>query len=261
MEIMKMSENIYRTTIPYKNIFTTVYLIKSESGAILFDAATTEYDVDNYIVPMLAELGVGNEDLKYVFISHAHGDHIGGLRPLLERFPEATAVSFLPKVAEDYSDFKVHIAKEGDTLLGVFKLVAIPGHSADSAAIFDTRTKTLITGDCLQAYGLFGTDYWGANISFQTEHFAALDKLSGMDIEEIYTAHDFMPYGFKACGKDEVLRFIEACKVPLMKIRNLILENPSLSDAEIRAIYNNAEPDLFPSVGEWVVTKARATLN
>ena len=260
MKITKVNENIYRTLIPYKNIFTTVYLIKSESGSVLFDAATTEYDVENYIVPMLTELGVGKDDLKYVFISHAHGDHIGGLRPLLMRYPETVAVSFFEKVACDYSDFKVMIAKDGDTLLDIFKLIAIPGHTLDSAALYDKRTKSLITGDCLQAYGLFGTDYWGANISYQREHLSALAKLRNMDIENIYTAHDFMPYGFKACGKGAISMFLDACELPLMKIRKLIEENPTLTDAEIRAIYNNADPGRFPSVGEWVVTKARATM-
>ena len=256
----QINENIYRTVIPYKNIFTTVYLIKTEKGAILFDAATTEYDVENYIAPMLAERGVEKDEVKYVFISHAHGDHIGGLRPLLTRFPAATAVSFNPKVKEDYSDFKVMIATEGDTLLDTFKLIAIPGHSADSAAVYDLRTKTLVTGDCLQAYGLFGTDYWGANISLQTEHLAAIEKLRKIDIEDIYTAHDFMPYGFKACGKGAVSMFFDACEIPLMKVRKLIKDNPTLTDAEIRAIYNNADPGRFPSVGEWVVTKARASM-
>jgi glyoxylase-like metal-dependent hydrolase (beta-lactamase superfamily II) len=260
MEITRINENIYRSVIPYKNIFTTVYLIKHESGVILFDAATTEYDVENYIVPMLLENGVAKEELKYVFISHAHGDHIGGLRPLLERFPKAVAVSFNPKVEEDYSDFKVMIAKEGDSLLGDFSLVAIPGHSADSAALFDKRTKTLITGDCLQAYGLFGTDYWGANVSLQNEYFAAIEKLRAMEIEEIYTAHDFVPYGFKACGKEAIAKLFDACKEPILKIRKLILENPSLSDPEIRALYNNAAPDRFPPVGERVVAGARAAM-
>jgi glyoxylase-like metal-dependent hydrolase (beta-lactamase superfamily II) len=211
-------------------------------------------------MPMLAELGVGKEELKYVFISHAHGDHIGGLRPLLERFPDTVAVSFSPKVSEDYMEFKVLVAKEGDELLGVFKLISIPGHTSDSAALLDTRTKSLITGDCLQAYGLFGTDYWGANISLQKEHFDALARLRTLDIEEIFTAHDFMPYGFCACGKEEVAKFIDACELPLMKIRKLIAENPDLTDAEIRAIYNNADPGRFPSVGLWVITKARELL-
>lgn len=260
MEISQMNESICRVKIPYKNIFTTVYLIKSEQGAILFDAATTEYDVENYILPLLSECGVEKEDVKYVFISHAHGDHIGGLRPLLSRLPDSVAVSFSPKVADDYSDFKVKIAKDGDTLLDSFTLVSIPGHTGDSAALLDTRTKTLITGDCLQVYGIFGSDFWGSNISLSTEHLAALGRLRGMDIENIYTAHDFMPYGFKASGKEEVARFIDACEVPIMKIRRLIKENPSLEDAEIRALYNNDAPDVFPPVGLHVITKARAAI-
>lgn len=37
--VTQINEKIYRLTTAYKDIFTTVYVIKTEKGAILFDAA------------------------------------------------------------------------------------------------------------------------------------------------------------------------------------------------------------------------------
>ena len=54
----KINENIYRLTIPFKDIFTTVCLIKTDEGALLFDTATYDEDVENYIIPFLDELGI-----------------------------------------------------------------------------------------------------------------------------------------------------------------------------------------------------------
>ena len=84
MEIMKMNEHIHRITLPYKDIFTTVYTVKTDKGVLLFDAASYDTDLEQYIQPMLDELNITAEDLKYVFISHNHGDHSGGLRPIIE---------------------------------------------------------------------------------------------------------------------------------------------------------------------------------
>ena len=49
MEYTRINENIHRMTIPYKDIFTTVYTVESEEGAILFDAATFESDITDIL--------------------------------------------------------------------------------------------------------------------------------------------------------------------------------------------------------------------
>ena len=49
----KINDHIYALCTPYKDIFTTVYFIKTEHGAILFDAASFESDAENYIFPLL----------------------------------------------------------------------------------------------------------------------------------------------------------------------------------------------------------------
>ena len=64
-----MNENIHRITLPYKDIFTTVYTVKTEKGVLLFDAASFDTDLDEYIQPMLDALQITAEDLKYIFIS------------------------------------------------------------------------------------------------------------------------------------------------------------------------------------------------
>ena len=73
--LVKTNDNIYELTIPYKDIFTTVYIVRTARGALLFDTATYDSDVEEAIIPALCELGVGKGELKYIFISHNHGDH------------------------------------------------------------------------------------------------------------------------------------------------------------------------------------------
>ena len=81
---IKINDNLSYITTAYKDIFTTVYLIKTEKGYMLFDSASFDCDIDNDIKPMLEKTNVSDEDLKYVFISHAHLDHMGGLKRFIQ---------------------------------------------------------------------------------------------------------------------------------------------------------------------------------
>ena len=62
----KINEHIYALCLPYKDIFTTVYFIMTDSGVLIFDTASYDCDVEDAILPALRELGVGEDDLKYV---------------------------------------------------------------------------------------------------------------------------------------------------------------------------------------------------
>ena len=251
----KISDNLYYVTTSYKDIFTTVYLIKTENGCMLFDSASFDFDIDNAIKPMLDDLGVLQEDLKYVFISHAHADHMGGLKRLLEVYPSVTVITKNSEISAQYEGHSFIVPSEGDLFLGALRVVLIPGHSACSQAILDKRTNSLITGDCLQLYGIFGSGNWAANISLPAQHFAALDKISEMEIEAIYTAHDYHPLGQFYVGKEKVKAAIEASREPLLYVLDMIKKNPESTDEEIAAEYNTRG---LPKLGAHVVRNLRA---
>ena len=254
MDIVKENENIFRITTPYKDIFTTVYLIKTENGALLFDCASYDNDIDDYIVPFLQELVVSANELKYVFISHNHADHSGGLKAFMQKYPSTYIVTRSQNLKETYADFNVYISNDSDTLLDVLKVVTIPGHTADAQGILDTRTNTLISGDCLQMYGIYGSGAWGANITLIKNHFEALEKLEKMQIDYLLTAHDYHPKGYKYVGKKEAAFAINACREPILKVCELIKENVYLTDAQITDKYNELK---LPRLSERVVTAAR----
>lgn len=254
--LTRITPHISRITTPYKDIFTSVYAVATEEGMLIFDSASYDSDVSDYIAPFIEELGAADR-IKYVFISHDHADHSGGIDAFVRRYPDAKVVSRSPRLKEKLCDSEVVFSENGDTLLGVLKVITIPGHTADSAAIFDTRTGTLITGDCLQLYGIYGSGNWGANISLIKEHTEAIEGLRAMDIHRIVTAHDYHPYGWSYEGREEISKALDACIAPLDDIRGLINANGSLTDAEICAIYNEGDK---PTLGCHVVTAVRKSM-
>lgn len=250
-----LNENVYFVRTEYKDIFTTVYLIKTEAGALLFDAASYDVDIRDAVIPMLESVGVSANELKYVFISHGHADHAGGLAELLAHYPDVTVITPNERLRELYPDTKFLVPEEYETVLGDLKIIFIPGHTADSEAILDTRTNILISGDCLQLYGIVGSGNWASNINYPAEHRLAVKKLRELDIELVATAHDYKPYGQFYRGKERIAMALDACTDPLDRIEWLIFKNPELDDEGIAKIYNST-PNM-PTLASRIVGAVR----
>ena len=253
-----ISNHIHRLTTEYKDVYTTVYALKSPNGDILFDTASYDEDVEDRILPFLNELGITSETLKYIFISHNHNDHSGGLRRLMQVFPNTCIVSRSPDLQEAYRGCTFCHPEDGDLLLDTYRVVTIPGHTLDSSALLDTRTMTLITGDCLQVVGLRGSGDWAANISYHADHLCAIEKVRALEVQSILTAHDYDPYGYCAIGKAAVAQMLDACIAPIRRLKQLICENPALDNAQIRQLYS--DPAIHLTIGVHVVAAMRNAL-
>jgi metallo-beta-lactamase class B len=62
----------------------SAWALKTNQGYILLDTIYP-YNSDELIVGGMQRLGLNPDDIKYVVISHAHGDHIGGAEMLQRR--------------------------------------------------------------------------------------------------------------------------------------------------------------------------------
>ena len=257
-EIQQINGQIHRVTLAYKDIFTTVYTLNTPQGAVLFDAGSFDKDLEEFILPLLKAAGIDGKQLKYVFISHNHLDHAGGLPRLLEAFPDLQVITHSETLRSKYGSDRVLCPADGELILDTFRVVSIPGHTADSAALLDIRTNTLVTGDCLQQHGILGSGDWASNISYPTAHRTALARVRTLGADRILTAHDYVPYGYRADGREAVGQMLDACEAPLLRLAALIRDNPSLDDAQIREIFNDPQRPLTINVR--VVAAMRAAL-
>jgi len=249
LEIKTFNEHISYFNVPYKDIYVGIYVIKTPDGAVLFDTAAGDADVDNYIAPALEQLGV---KLTHVFISHNHSDHAGGLARVAALYPEAKIISRDGELKETYPD--ILALEDGDMVNDHLQLVTIPGHTADSAALLDLRTNTLITGDCLQSYGIYGSGYWYGAIRLTAPHYRAVRKLRALPIENIATAHDYHPVGQFSLGKDAVAARLDSCIGALERVRAIMEANPALDDKQVADLCNDGR---LPKVASRVVAALR----
>ena len=56
------------------------YVVKTSDGLILLDSLNNTDDVRNTLLPGMKRLGLDPAQIKYVVISHGHGDHYGGAK-------------------------------------------------------------------------------------------------------------------------------------------------------------------------------------
>ena len=246
-----ITPRIRRITIPYKDIYTSVFILDTKEGTVLFDTAFSDYDVDTFILPELAR-----RNLRYIFISHNHRDHAWGLERLMEVYPEATIVTQNDDLAEKFAKFSVLRPQEGDILLDIFRVVNIPGHTADSQALFDESTGTLFTGDALQVYGIWGDTPWGACIRCIPEHLQALQKLRQLPVIDLLMAHDYHPYGNEVYGTEEIHKCLDLCAEALLKVKAVVAAHPELDDQAAADLYNKDSG--VPAVPAFVVEAIRA---
>ena len=154
------------------NYWTSAWAVKTSKGLVIIDALDNADEAQHYIEDGLKKLKLDPADIKYVIVSHAHGDHYGGAAYLKKKFNPKIVMSDIDwKVFDDPKFDPKRIAlfdeppkrdmavKDGDTVkLGntEFKLYVIPGHTLGTlATVFTVHDK----GKVHRAVAWGGTAY------------------------------------------------------------------------------------------------------
>ena len=143
----------------------SAYLIKTNGKNILFDSGLGQ-DKGGQLIAELQKCGVTPENVDYVYITHFHGDHIGGmLTPEGEKVftnaevyvSQAEKDSDLgkgeqaTKMLEKYGD-KIHTFNFGDTLPENVKTIKAIGHTPGHTVY--QKGNVLIIGDLMHAFAI-----------------------------------------------------------------------------------------------------------
>ncbi len=142
-------------------------------------------------------------DLKYIVLTHGHGDHICGLNKMKANFPDAKVY-----IGEEERDFlynnNLNLApyiigrefkyeggfktvREGDRV-GEFTVIDTPGHTIGSKCFYNKENKILISGDTMFKNSFGRSDLPTGN---GRELFKSLAKLCARLPEDVkvYNGH------------------------------------------------------------------------
>lgn len=254
------------------NMHTCAYCLMADKP-YLFDAGNPG-DVTSQYAQQLQDYGIAVDDLGGVFVTHAHGDHVGGaieLRdkgiplmlpeaevPYIEDMPAAFDHFFAPSFrALGQEDLipTVRLSKNLGYVTGpckvdrpvkddeVFELakdvhvrvVPIPGHTSHSVGYYWEETGAMFTGDAIQGYG----QCVGALPIIQDPPAfeRTLKKLLDMNVQVMMTGHMFQNRGTHAVTANNIKYQKE--------IDNFLKEN-----LEIHEIILNGVADAMAAKGD-----------
>ena len=145
----------------------STFLVETDGIKILFD--TGMGSSDSKLLPTLASMGIKPADIQYIYLTHFHGDHIGGMmegdKPV---FPNAAVYAArteydgwmqmpaerntqVRKTMETYKE-RLHLFQFGDKLPGKVQTLDARGHTPGHS-VFQIG-KLLIVGDIMHGVAL-----------------------------------------------------------------------------------------------------------
>ena len=132
------------------------YLLYDEDQLVLVDTGASDLDTE-IIVNSIGKIGRRMSDLTMCFLTHKHGDHVGGLKKLrpLGDFPVVISEIDAPGMEEQTGVKADRLLAEGDMLpvLGGAKVISMPGHTIGSLGLYVQRAETFIAGDSIMSAG------------------------------------------------------------------------------------------------------------
>lgn len=164
VEPFQVFDNLYYVGADW----VAAWLLASDQGLILFDSLYGE--LTDIAIDGIRQLGFDPDDIRYVIVSHAHYDHIGGARRFQEEFGAVVMMTEAdwqmtdePAIYQDYPKPVRHLSvTDGSTLnLGRTRLrfMQTPGHTP---GVLSTRFTVYDQGYPHDAF-MFG----GAGLNFE----------------------------------------------------------------------------------------------
>ncbi|MFX0051735.1 MAG: MBL fold metallo-hydrolase [Candidatus Hermodarchaeota archaeon] len=197
-----------------------VYLVSSSKSSILIDAGAGSSKSIERILQNIVTIEP-MENIKYIIVTHAHIDHVGGLKTIKSNLLDSKIIAheyaarviseedsilsaahwYQTKLQSVDIDIKISSSYEIQLLGGSFQVMHCPGHTPGSVVGF-LISKT--TGERV----LFGQDIhgpfrpeWGSDIS---QWRYSMQKILSLVPDYLCEGH----FGIIK-GKNEVKRFIE----------------------------------------------------
>ncbi|WCN11352.1 MBL fold metallo-hydrolase [Marinomonas mediterranea] len=116
------------------------WAVTTSEGIILIDAMNSNNQAENVIVAGLKKLGLNPNDIKYLVIAHAHGDHYGGQDYLVNHFHPRVIMS-----NEDWTELEKPVQEIDNPRWGKKPVRDISANDGYVLTLGDTSMELYVT--------------------------------------------------------------------------------------------------------------------
>jgi glyoxylase-like metal-dependent hydrolase (beta-lactamase superfamily II) len=234
---------------PFTGPGTNTYIVGTGRRPLLLDTGVGVPKWAELLPEGLRELS-HTDQFDRVVITHAHQDHIGGMKDVTRLFGRLEVLkkpwpvagpddaAGVPLTPIDHDEV---VATEGATLRGVFT----PGHAPDHLCYYLVEEKAVFTGDVVLGAGTTiipdGTGDLG-------KYMDSLRRLLALDVETIYPAHG--PVIRDAKGK--IREYIAHRELRERQVLAALKDGPLEVPAIVKRIYTDVPQFLHAAAAQSV---------
>jgi len=231
---------------PFTGPGTNTYIVGTSKRPLLLDTGQGVAIYADLLETALKELSDSSE-LEQIVLTHAHVDHLGGVRQVKERFGEM-AVSKMPWMGHDAPAGAITeighdavVETEGATLRAVFT----PGHAPDHLCYVLEEERALFTGDVVLGAG---TTVIPDDTGDLGQYMDSLRRLLELDLETIYPAHGPVIRN----PKEKIREYIAHRELRERQILAALADGPLEAMGIVKKIYVDVPEYLHPAAASSV---------
>ena len=232
---------------PFTGPGTNTFIVGTSKRPILLDTGQGVAIYIDLLAAGLKEMSSATE-LERIVLTHAHVDHLGGVRQVTERFGEMEVLK-MPWEGHDAAagapispiahDAVVHT--EGATLRAVFT----PGHAPDHLCYYLEEERALFTGDVVLGAG---TTVIPDDTGDLRDYMDSLRRLLELDLATIYPAHGPVIKN----PKEKIREYIAHRELRERQVLTALKDGPLDAMGIVKKIYVDVPEYLHPAAASSV---------
>ncbi len=163
---------------------TNAWLLDLGGGLAVVDPGAPDPAEQARLLVLLDELAAEGLPPREIWLTHGHGDHVGGVAALAAA--RGLPVRAHPLAAARLGAVRLRPLRDGDLLAGRWLALETPGHARDHVTFLDERTGALVCGDMVSTLSTIVVDPPEGDMA---EYERQLDRLRALAPRNLFPGH------------------------------------------------------------------------